>query len=155
MTKSGTQGPNGRAKYSNFVFDHFFSRIEPFWVILSKKKFFEKIAEKWLSLEASNHCKGSVIQKSQKKVPDFGFSPTFRRFSKMKTWSIFSTLADWICLILPIMKVLITLNHLTYISYLAGWHKYAKCGPLCVKRFKILICDFGYTGDFPMNIVIC
>ena len=79
----------------------------------------------------------------------------FGRFLKMKCLSIFSTLADWICLILPIMKVLITLNHLTYISYLAGWHKYAKCGPLCVKRFKILICDFGYTGDFPMNIVIC
>ena len=68
MTKSGTQGPIGRAKFSNFDFDHFFLRIEPFWVILSKKKFFEKFVEKWLSLEASKHCKGSVIQKSKKKI---------------------------------------------------------------------------------------
>ena len=45
MTKSGTQGPIGRAKFSNFDFDHFFSRIEPFWVILSKKNFFEKFVE--------------------------------------------------------------------------------------------------------------
>ena len=71
MTKSGTQGPNGRAKFSNFDFDHFFPRIEPFWVILSKKKIFEKILEKWLSLEACNYCKGSESQKFQKKVPNF------------------------------------------------------------------------------------
>ena len=35
--------PDLRAKFSNFDFDHFFSRIEPFWVILSKKIFFEKM----------------------------------------------------------------------------------------------------------------
>ena len=88
MTKSGTQGPIGRAKFSNFDFDHFFSRIEPFWVILSKKKFFEKIFEKWLSLEASNHCKASDIQKSQKKVPDFGFNHLFSRIGPF--WVIWS-----------------------------------------------------------------
>ena len=84
MTKSGTQGSIGRAKFSNFDFDHFFSRIEPFWVILSKKNFFRKNCRKWLSLEASKHCKGSVIQKSQKKVPNVGFNHLFSRiiFSK-------------------------------------------------------------------------
>ena len=79
MTKSGTQGPIGRAKFTNFDFDHFFSRIEAFWVILSKKNYFWKIRRKWLSLEASKNCKGSVIQNSQKKVPDFGFNYLFSR----------------------------------------------------------------------------
>ena len=50
--KSGTLVPKGKAKFSNFGSNHFFSRIEPFWVILSKKNFFEKMVEKWLSLEA-------------------------------------------------------------------------------------------------------
>ena len=71
-------------------------------------------------------------------VPDLVI---FRRFSKMKTWSIFSTLADWICLILHIMIVLIAINHLTSINYLAGWQNIGKCGQLCVKKFKISIFD--------------
>ena len=71
-------------------------------------------------------------------VPDLVI---FRRFSKMKTLSIFSTLADWICLILHIMIVLIAINHLTSINYLAGWHNIGKCGQLCVKKFKISIFD--------------
>ena len=62
MTESGTQGPNGRAKFSNFDFDHFFLRIEPFWVILSKKKF-KKIVEKWLSLEAIVREKVKIFEK--------------------------------------------------------------------------------------------
>ena len=72
----------------------------------------------------------------------------FCRFSKMKTWSIFSTLADWICLILHIMIVLIAINHLTSINYLAGWHNIGKCGQLCVKKFKISIFDqfFDFHG---------
>ena len=76
-------------------------------------------------------------------VPDLVI---FCRFSKMKTWSIFSTLADWICLILHIMIVLIAINHLTSINYLAGWHNDAKCGQLCVKIFKISI--FHHFFDF-------
>ena len=71
-------------------------------------------------------------------VPDLVI---FCRFSKMKTWSIFSTLADWICLILHILVVLIVLDHLTTTKYLSGWHKYAKCGQLCVKRLKNSIFD--------------
>ena len=69
-------------------------------------------------------------------VPDLVI---FCRFSKMKTLSIFSTLADWICLILHIMIVLIAINYLTSINYLATWHNDAKCGQLCVKRLKISI----------------
>ena len=76
-------------------------------------------------------------------VPDLVI---FCRFSKMKTWSIFSTLADWICLILHFMIVLNAINHLTSINYLAGLHNDAKCGQLCVKRFKISI--FAQFFDF-------
>ena len=71
-------------------------------------------------------------------VPDLVI---FCRFSKMKILSIFSTLADWICLILHIMVVLIAINHLTSINYLAGWHNIGKCGQLCVKKVKISIFD--------------
>ena len=71
-------------------------------------------------------------------VPDLVI---FCRFSKMKILSIFSTLADWICLILHIMIVLIAINHLTSINYLAGWHNIGKCGQLCVKKVKISIFD--------------
>ena len=63
----------------------------------------------------------------------------FRRFSKMKTQTIFSTLASRTCFILHIIIVLIVLNHLTTTNYLSGWHKYAKCGQLCIKKFKITI----------------
>ena len=67
----------------------------------------------------------------------------------MKTLSIFSTLADWICLILHIMIVLIAINHLTSINYLAGWHNIGKCGQLCVKKFKISIFDrFSIISTF-------
>ena len=52
MTKSGTLVPKKKAKFSNFGSNRFLSRIEPFWVILRKKNVFEKIIEKWLSLEA-------------------------------------------------------------------------------------------------------
>ena len=48
-------------------------------------------------------------------VPDLVI---FCRFSKMKILSIFSTLADWICLILHIMIVLIILDYLTSSNYL-------------------------------------
>ena len=84
-------------------------------------------------------------------VPDLVI---FRRFSKTKTWSIFSTLADWICLILHIMIVLIAINHLTSINYLAGWHNIGKCGQLCVKKFKISIFDqfFGFECLNMMDI---
>ena len=61
------------------------------WTILShfeQKKFFRKICRKWLSLEASKHCKGSVIQKWQKKVPDFGFNHLFSRIGPF--WVIWS-----------------------------------------------------------------
>ena len=88
MAEFGTQGPIWRSKISNFDFDHFFSRIERFWVILSKKKFFEKLVEKWLSLEASKHWKGSDIQKSQKKASDFGFNHLFSRIGPF--WVIWS-----------------------------------------------------------------
>ena len=71
-------------------------------------------------------------------VPDLVI---FCRFSKMKTWSNFSTLADWICFILHILVVLIVLDHLTTTNFLSGWHGYAKCGQLCVKKFKISIFD--------------
>ena len=78
-------------------------------------------------------------------VPDLVI---FCRFSKMKILSIFSTLADWICLILHIMIVLIAINHLTSINYLAGWHNIGKCGQLCVKKVKISIFDqfFDFHG---------
>ena len=59
---------------------------------------------------------------------------------------IFQTLAGWICLVLHIMVVLIAINHLTSINYLAGWQNDAKCGQLCVKIFKISI--FHHFIDF-------
>ena len=71
-------------------------------------------------------------------VPDLVI---FRRFSKMKTWSILSILAHWICSILHIMMVLIAINHFTSINNLAGWHNHAKSGQLCVKNGEILILD--------------
>ena len=52
----------------------------------------------------------------------------------MKTLSIFSTLADWICLILHIMIVLIAINHLTSMNYLAGWHNNPKWGQIYEKK---------------------
>ena len=72
------------------------------------------------------------------RVPDL---VVFRRFLKMKSLSIFWTLAVWICLILHIMIVLIVLNHLTTTNYLAGWHNYAKWDWICEKKFKISIFD--------------
>ena len=48
-------------------------------------------------------------------VPDLVI---FCRFSKMKTWSIFSTLADRICLISRILIVLVVLDHLATSNYL-------------------------------------
>ena len=39
-------------------------------------------------MEASNHCKASDIQKSQKKVPDFGFNHLFSRIGPF--WVIWS-----------------------------------------------------------------
>ena len=44
------------------------------------------------------------------------------------------------------MIVLIVLDHLTTTNYLSGWHKYGKCGQLCVKIFKISI--FYQFSDF-------
>ena len=74
----------------------------------------------------------------------------FWRFLKMKSWSNFSTLAGWICL-LHSMIVLIVLNHLTTTNYLAGWHNYAKC----VKKFKISVFDqfFDFCGLNMLDIV--
>ena len=72
----------------------------------------------------------------------------------MKILSIFSTLADWICLILHIMIVLIAINHLTSINYLAGWHNIGKCGQLCVKKFKISIFDQFFDFDGCNMLVI-
>ena len=86
--ESGTLVPKKKAKFSNFGSRLFFLQIEPFWVILSKKNFFEKFVEKWLSLEASKHWKGSDIQKSQKKAPDFGFNHLFSRIGPF--WVIWS-----------------------------------------------------------------
>ena len=45
------------------------------------------------------------------------------------------------------MIVLIVLNHLTATNYLSGWLKYAKCGQLCVKKFKISIFDLGFDFE--------
>ena len=39
------------------------------------------------------------------------------------------------------MIVLMVFNHLITTNYLSGWRKYAKCGLLCVKKFKISIFD--------------
>ena len=44
-------------------------------------------------------------------------------------------------MILHILVVLIVLDHLTTTNYLSGWHKYGKCGQLCVKKYKISIFD--------------
>ena len=114
------------------------SRLSHFSAIFLKKIFLLKMTQN-----------GSIREKKWSKwkfenfalplgpwVPDLVI---FRRFSKMKTWSIFSTLAYWICLILHILVLPIVLYHLTTTNYLTGWHKYAKCGQLCVKKFKIPI----------------
>ena len=42
--------------------------------------------------------------------------------------------AAWICSILQILTVLMVLHHLTTTNYLSGWHIYAKCGQLFVKK---------------------
>ena len=74
-------------------------------------------------------------------VPDLVI---FCRFSKMKTWSNFSTLADWICFILHILVALIVLHYLTTTNFMSRWHEYAKCGQFCVKKFKISIFDLFF-----------
>ena len=114
------------------------SRLSHFSKIFSKKFFLLKMTQN-----------GSIREKkwSKSKFENFAL-PTgpwvpdlviFRRFSKMKTQTIFSTLASRTCFILHIIIVLIVLNHLTTTNYLSGWHKYAKCGQLCIKKFKITI----------------
>ena len=96
------------------------SRLSHFWQFVRKTYFCSK------SLRMVQFVKISVFS-------DFHFFPAhwvtrlpdlviFCRFSKIKTWSIFSALADWICHILHIMIVLIPIHHLTSIDYLAGWH---------------------------------
>ena len=92
---------------------------------------------------------GSIREKKQSKSKFENFAlPTgprvpdlviFRRFSRMKTKAIFSTLADWIGFVLHILVVLIVLNHLTNTNYLFGWLEYAKSGQFLVKKFKISI----------------
>ena len=71
MTKSGTLVPKGKAKFSNFGFNQFFSRIEPFWVILSKKIFFEKMVEKWLK---SGSLVTTMKEKNRKSQKPFIFT---------------------------------------------------------------------------------
>ena len=39
------------------------------------------------------------------------------------------------------LTVLMVLHHLTITNDLSGWHKYAKCGQLCVKKLKFSIFD--------------
>ena len=121
------------------------SRLGHFSTFFSKKFFLLKMTQngsirekKWSKSKFEN-----FVLPMGPWVPDLVI---FRRFSKMKTWSIFSTLADWICLILHFMIVLHAINHLTSINYLAGWHNDAKCGQLCVKIFKISI--FHHFFDF-------
>ena len=108
------------------------------------EKFFEKFfllkmtqngpirENKWLKSKISFLLKmtqnGSIREKKWSKskfenfalpmgpwVPDLVI---FCRFSKMKTLSIFSTLAGWICLILHIRVVPIVLDHLRIRNYL-------------------------------------
>ena len=45
------------------------------------------------------------------------------------------------------MIVLIAINHLTSINYLAGWHNIGKCGQLCVKKIKISIFDLFFDFE--------
>ena len=71
----------------------------------------------------------------------------FRRFSKMKTWSVLSTLAGWICLILHILVVLIVLDHLKTRNYLTWGQNGAKWGQLCRKNVKILILDYFFEFE--------
>ena len=121
------------------------SRLSHFSAIFSKKNFLLKMTQN-----------GSIREKkwSKTKFENFALSlgpwvpdlVIFCRFSKMKTWPIFSTLADWIWLILHIMIVLIAINHLTSIDYITGWHNDAKCGQLCIKKFKNSI--FYQFSDF-------
>ena len=84
---------------------------------------------------------------------DFYFFPTqwvtrlphlviFWRILKMKSSSIFSTLAGWICLILHILIVLIVLHHLAISNYLTWGQNYAKWGKFAGKKVKILILDY-------------
>ena len=111
------------------------------------QSFFDNFFEFFFLLKMTQN--GSIREKkwSKSKFENFAL-PTgpwvpdlviFRRFSKMKTQTIFSTLASRTCFILHIIIVLIVLNHLTTTNYLSGWHKYAKCGQLCIKKFKITI----------------
>ena len=77
-------------------------------------------------------------------VPDLVI---FRRFSKMKTWSVLSTLAGWICLILHILVVLIVLDHLKTRNYLTWGQNGAKWGQLCRKNVKILILAYFFEFE--------
>ena len=102
-----------------------FSRLSRFSRIFSKKLFLLKMTQ-------NRSIREKKWSKSKFEIFDLPMGPwvpdlvIFRRFSKMKTLSIFSTLADCICLILHIMIVLIAINHLTSIYYLAGRHNDAK-----------------------------
>ena len=71
----------------------------------------------------------------------------FRRFLKIKSLSIFSTLAGWICLILHIQVVLMVLDHLTTRNYLTRGHNSAKLGQFYRKKGKILISDYFFEFE--------
>ena len=87
MTSLGPRDPLGGRKSQISISTTFFHELndsESFWT----KKKFEKLVEKLLSLGASKHWKGSDIQKSQKKAPDFGFNHLFSRIGPF--WVIWS-----------------------------------------------------------------
>ena len=71
----------------------------------------------------------------------------FRRFLKIKSLSIFSTLAGWICLILHIQVVLMVLDHLTTRNHMTWGQNGAKWGQLCRKNVKILILDYFFKFE--------
>ena len=69
-----------------------------------------------------------------------------RRFLKIKSLSIFSTLAGWICFILHIQVVLMVLDHLTTRNYLTWGHNCAKLGQFYRKKGENL--DFRLFFGF-------
>ena len=99
------------------------SRLSHFSTFFSKKIFLLKMTQ-------NGSIREKKWSKSKFEIFDLPMGPwvpdlvIFRRFSKMKTWSIFSTLADWICLILHIMIVLKVLDSSETWKYLAEGHKY-------------------------------
>ena len=117
-----------------------------FWMI---KKFFCSKSLRMVQFVKINGFKGFLIFFPSQWVTRLPDLVIFWRILKMKSLSIFTTLARWIYLILQILIVLIVLDHLRTSK---PDQNYAKWGQFGRKKVKIWI--FDYFFEFECLIVL-